>query len=729
MVETIEEETEKKEEEDVGLASPPPKAAEPEYNNAEAEEEDAAQKEEVFNEINTFLRKYTPATAVRGRTDTLDDRYLIKTNAPLPELDTKLSQAYEVVDEAQRDRELYALVCDPELPYRIKNMQELLRFEHPNVVELVACGPVELSQDNCVRLVAVHEKPKGRTLREILQGDRRKLSNSFLIDEIIAPLNDVLLNFAEKGVCHANLNLDTVYYGDRVQLGPCVAEPAGCSQDFYFESTERSQTVKLGKGETSIATDCYALGILVLHMLLGMRHFEKIDQRQYTLKRLTLGSYNILVGAREFKALEDFFKGVLNDNTAERWTPSQIDQWVKGKKYNLLTPSVLREAQRPFMFMEEDYFNRRALAHALAENWEEAKTALRNTYLSRWVEVSLHKEKMAEDVRMVMERTGGVVGKSERANNELVARTICILDPEGPVRYVNVAAFVDGMGVVLADAFRTKSQKMIQSVIEILDYNFFNYINELLDGAKNKAYSHLLWKLQSCSRYLRMQAMGFGIERILYELNPSLSCQSPLLKHESVLTIDEMLGAIDRMGTRKQRGFDYLDRHIAAFLATKLDITKEVKMQEMKVIPALAQNPQLIVLNMLAQAQRKAGRPKLKGLSSWAALKVLPLIDNFHSHSVRKRLRSGLRTASRSGDLDKIFDLLKDQHMLYEDHQGYRKAVARFTRNAKKIIKLESAKRLQSKADQLGTILAIIIAYTTLLVSISLVVQDIMQFG
>ena len=136
-----------------------------------------------------------------------------------------------------------------------------------------------------------------------------------------------------------------------------------------------------------------------------------------------------------------------------------------------------------------------------------------------------------------------------------------------------------------------------------------------------------------------------------------------------------------------------------------------------------------MVLNMLAQAQRKAGRPKLKGLSSWAALKVLPLIDNFHSHSVRKRLRSGLRTASRSGDLDKIFDLLKDQHLLHEDHQGYRKAVARFTRNAKKIIKLESEKRLQGKADQLGTILAIIIAYTTLLVSISLVVQDMMQFG
>lgn len=704
------------------------KAFPPEISNASAEERDIRDKENSSNEIAKFLKKHNPQPPVRGRKDALHDRYLVKHNESLPELNAPLAAACVATDDNLRERELYALICDRSLPYRLKNMQELEGFDHPNIIPLVAAGSVEFTHDDQVRMVAVYERPRGRKLSELLRERKGAFSEGFLIDDVIAPLCDVLRTFQERGICHGNINLDTVYYSDRIQLGECVSEPAGYSQQYYFEPTERAQAMPFGKGETTIGTDCYSLGILVLHLMFGYRHFERIDEREYMIRRLSLGSYNILVGAKEFKGMEDFLKGVLNDDPEERWTPVQIEQWVKGKKYNLLTPSVLREAQRPFMFNEEDYYNRRALAHALMENWEESKNALRTTHLSRWVEVSLHKNEMADSIRRVMEKTGGIHAISEKANNEMVARTICLLDPEGPVRYNMISAFVDGLGVVLADAFRTTNQKMIQSVIEVLDYNFYNYINDLLDGAKNKRYGTLLWKMQNCSRYLRMQAMGFGIERILYELNPTLPCQSPLLATENVLTAEEMLGALDRMGTRKSKGFDYLDRHIAAFLATRMDLNKELKLKEIALLPALAQNPQLIVLNMLAQVQRKAGRPKLKGLSAWAALRIVPLVDNFHSRTVRRKIRAGLRDASRTGDLDKIFELLKDQNLITEDYTGFQKAVGRFTRNAKKISQFENRRRLRSKSEQLGTILAMIVAYSMLLVSIGMVVKEFLYF-
>lgn len=695
----------------------------PEMSNASAEERDTKDKETTFLEIASFLKKYTAVPAVKGRKDMVDDRYIVHPHNNLPELGKNLSPACEAEDDTLRERRLYALILPKELPYRLKNLDVLAGVDHPNVLPLVAAGTVEFSGEEHCRMVAVHEKPHSRTIRQVMAERQTLFNEQTVIDEIIEPLGDALRLFKSKGIGHGCINIDTVYLGDRVQLGECVSEPAGYAQHFHFESPERGQATPLGKGEVTVATDCYALGVLVLYMLLGTKYFERIEERQYMNKRLMLGSYNTLVGGREFKALEDFLKGVLNDDPNERWTPEHIDQWVKGKKYNLLTPSVLREGQRPFQFLEEDYFNRRALAHAFAQNWEDAKPALRNNHLSRWVEVSLHKTELADNIRKVMEKTGGIQSISEKANSELVARTVCMLDPEGPVRYNMLSCFVDGLGVELAAAMKERDQKRIQACVETLDYNFFNYVNDLLDGAKTKRHGNLLWRMQNCSRYLRMQAMGFGIERILYELNPNLACQSPLLADENVLNAEELLYALDRMGTRKSSGFQYLDRHIAAFVAMRLDITKEAKLVEIKRIPALAQNPQLIVIHMLAQAQRKAGRPRLKGLSSWAALRVVPLIDNYHSRSIRRKLRISLKSAAKSGELEKIFDCIMDQAVVNDDLQGFQKAVHRFTKNAKQVSKLENKKRLQSRADQVGMIFALIVGYSTLLITTSVVMK------
>lgn len=699
-------------------------SAEPVMSDASAEEKDTKDKEETFLDIAGFLKKYTTAPAVRGRKDMLNDRYLVRPSDPLKHLSNALSEACEAEDDNVKERALYALILPKDLPYRLKNMDALAGIEHPNMLQLVGAGTVEYTENENCRMTAVYEKPLYRTVREVMKERKAVFTEQFVIDEVIAPLSEVLMIYKEKGISHACINLDTVFLGDKVQLGECVSQPPGFAQHYHFESPERSQADPLGKGEATVEADCYALGVLVLHMVLGLRYFERIDERQYLNKRLTLGTFNAVVAGREFKALEDFLKGVLNDDAHERWTPEHVDQWVKGKKYNLLTPSVLREGQRPFQFLGEDFLNRRALAHSFAQNWEEAKPVLRNNHLSRWVEVSLHKIEMAEAIRKIMEKTGGVHSTSEKASNELVARTICLLDPDGPLRYNMLSSFVDGLGALLADAMRERDQKRIHACVEVMDHNFFNFLNELQDGAKNKRYGNLLWRMQNSVRYLRMQAMGFGIERILYELNPTLPCQSPLLKFDNALNVEKLLYALDRIGGRKSKNFEYLDRHIAAYIAARLDITKEVKLSQIKQIPALSQNPQLIVISMLSQAQRKTGRPKLKGLTSWAALRVLPLIDNYHSRSIRRKLRVELRSAAKSGDLEKIIDCVTDSSAVNDDLQGFQKAVQYFSKNTKKIHKLENKKRLEDKANRSGMTLALVVAYSTLLITVTVVLKN-----
>lgn len=681
-----------------------------------AKEQDSKHRAEITAEINDFLKKYTPESSVLGKKGALHDRYIFRTNEEIPELSNELATACNVVDENNRERKIYGMVCRKDLPYRLKNMQALKGLDHTNVIQLVDYGAFECAEESRVKMGAVLEKPHGDTIRVVLESKHAQFTEGFIVDHVITPICDALLVFRNKGVSHGSINLDTVYMSEKVQLGECVSQPCGYAQNYMFEAPERCLVAPFGKGEAPIHVDCYALGVLVMHMLMGVKHYERMEEASFQRMRDTLGSYNALVGTKDVKSLVDFLKGVLNDDPHDRWSPEMVDLWIKGKKFNLLTPSILREAQRPFDFLGEDYFSRRALAHTIAKHWEEAKPILRTIHLSRWFEVSLHRNELAEAVRKLVDRTGGANSMSDRSNNELVARTIVLLDPEGPVHFLSVAANIDGLGPMLADAYRRRDQKMIQECLEILEYNYFGFAQEWIEDEKYRRSVGILMKMQNCARYLRVQSMGFGIERVLYELNPNLACQSQLLAEENVLTLDELLEALDRLGVRQARGFDYLDRHIAAFVASRLDISKEVKIKDLQSMPSLMQNPQLVILDMLSQAQRKIGKPKFKGLSHWSVLRILPLLDNFHSRTIRKNLRQNLKVAARTGDLDKLFHFLLDQNIVSEDANGFLKAVSQFSRNSKEIARLENPDKRQARATRIGTMFAMILAYAGLLV-------------
>ncbi|MBM3617690.1 MAG: hypothetical protein FJX23_04015 [Alphaproteobacteria bacterium] len=692
--------------------------------DSEAERKDAEDKQEAFVEVAGLLKKYNPVNKAYTRDDVLNSRFEIQVLREIQEFSNDFATAYEVKDETSSNQECYALRLDRTMPYRMKNIEAQLRMEHPNLLQLMAYGPVHYSDSDTINMTVVFEKPAGKPLREVLESKRHSLTERHIIEHIIAPISQILRSFQTAGISHGNINLDSVFLGESIQLGDCVSQPCGYAQHFHFESAERYQANPMGKGDSGTAMDCYALGILVAHIVLGARFFERVDVDSFINRRLVLGTYNILLGGREYSSLDDFFKGVLNDDPFERWTPEHIAQWVAGKKFNLLTPSVLREGQRPYPFNGEDYFNRRALANSFAQNWDDAQANLRTGHLSRWVEVSLHKNEMAEQLRKVMERTGGIHAGSERANNELVARSIMLLDPEGPMRYGRLSSYADGLGCILANAFRKMDQATMHHLAEIITYNFYALPKNAPTDRISKRALNVIAKLPACIQHLRTPAMGFGMERVLYELNPNLPCQSPLLAHEDVLTGEDMLNALDRLGKRQSQGFEYLDRHIAAFVATRIELQKEIKLADLRIISALSQNPQLIILFMLAQVQRKAGKPKLRGLTSWAVLRVIPLVDNFHSRSIRRKVRDNLKNAAKSGEIDRIFEALNDAAAVHEDTTGFQKAVHRYGKNVIQIDKLLDKEKLAVKSERIGMVLATIVGYSILLLTAAVVLKD-----
>src|SRR5690606_10232023 len=70
---------------------------------------------------------------------------------------------------------------------------------------------------------------------------------------------------------------------------------------------------------------------------------------------------------------------------------------------------------------------------------------------------------------------------------------------------------------------------------------------------------------------LKRPGPGFGPERALYELNPTLHCQSPMMGRRFVTDVDALLAALEETAGTIDGDKMLLDRHVAAFIAARFN--------------------------------------------------------------------------------------------------------------------------------------------------------------
>ncbi len=183
-----------------------------------------------------FLNGYTPTNEVTSREkDTVEERYVVQMQQPLPAFNTLHAKAYAAIDKENNANLLLAMVCAQEMPPRIKLARQLKRNPHPHLLPVLACQVAKLGQSGEERVVIIYERPKGKSLADIVAEQIRPLPERFIIERIIAPLSSAINHLDEMGFTHGRINADNVYFGDHVILGECCAEPSGLSQDFHFE--------------------------------------------------------------------------------------------------------------------------------------------------------------------------------------------------------------------------------------------------------------------------------------------------------------------------------------------------------------------------------------------------------------------------------------------------------------------------------------------------------------
>lgn len=670
--------------------------------------------------LENYKTNYVPGGEVK---DDLMSRFTLYPTRPLPEFDHAYAKAFEAHDNFNDHRLVYAMVCDNNMPTRDKAITDLTAFSAPYLAALLGAGTVKCSHLGESRTVLFIERPTGSRLSSLVEKQTR-LHEHRIIDNVLGPAIRALAAMAEKKVSHGHIYPHNFFIGDNPTLGECISAPCGSQSPFHYEPIERLLADPLGRGEANEKSDVYSLAILAYELMFGLDKIKALPRDTFIERLLANGSYQLFSNNRDFSdTFQDFFRGALNDNPAERWGIDQLVQWVNGKRFNMIAPMAPKEGARPLLFANEEFYSRPILAHAFHTHWREALKEAKNLKLDRWCETSLHRPELGEKIDRAMKYAGH--GSTDAQLNDMLTRVIAILDPTGPLRSQFLSLRPDAIGQMLANVMQHGGPEQNQ-LFGFIENDFGNFWAEQIESNKTPEISSAVWRLQKVRPLLKSKAIGFGPERVLYDLNPSLCCQSPLLKQYHVTTALDALKALDALAASLGPDTNFADRHLAAFITSKIDLNKEVRIHDLNTIPALANSQELVVMRILAKAQQKHPKVALVGLCGLVGMRIERMIDEIHNRVIRKRLKLQLKKLANGGNVYDVLTAVLNADVSFHDHDGFTKAIALHQINYDRIERLSNPAILEYKSKRAGGKIAMIISYTVLTITSYITLTDIL---
>jgi hypothetical protein len=683
---------------------------------------DSSQDSQHLTVFANFLQNYHPQHG-ETKKDTLAERYQIDSQKSLPEFSTPYAQAYVAKDITDGGKKLFALVCHPEVVARHATLRKMQSSPHPRLLPLLATGPIWLSHQREERFALIYPQPQGKSLAQCLTEKTLGINEVFLMDAIISPLVAAIEHLSLLGITHGAINPHNIYFGENVILGDCCAGPCGASQDFFCETVERLQSMPLGKGEGNNTHDYYALAALVLYLLHGPDHFSNRNPDEFITAILREGAHAALTnGKSNPDILDDFLHGILCQHSKDRWDATQIKAWLSGKRFNVLRPPLPSTSVRPFELGTIPAYSRREVAYVLHNNPSLARGALDTGQLAQWIAVSLRDKEFSETILRLGKTAADLSSGHDLQYNEYVMHILLLLDPEGPIRLGSMAFHIDGVDSLFAYLAAEKSEKDLLLLTKFIEMHMASYWLEQKQNdpgfTMTDGLHALFTKLEKLRASTRNLGLGFGVERILYELNPEMPCQSPFFDNRHIVSLPVLLMQLDQLAPAFANGQDPMDRHIAAFIACKLGIQHEIRLHDLAAIPALAAHRSVLALKLLVMAQEKSGIIRLPGLAHWLALRIAPTLEYIRSRTLRQKIKAGLLECVRSGSAIQMASVIINPGYAAEDHNGFSEAWNTFHENAKQIKAYRAGENIDALSERLGLEMAKFFAYGALAITL-----------
>ena len=620
-------------------------------------------------------------------------RYEIDFSDRLIHLDSPQAQAFAVRDLEGVSRHRFALVLKRNSYGRFARRAEFGTVDAGAMLQSLSHGTIAVPGVEHQRMTLVLERPAGGRVMMREGKSAERLDERAVIDRILVPMEDSLRALHRAGLTHRAVRPDNMFFRDQAdgpaRLGECFSAPPGFDQPDAFEPLESAMASPDGRGEGTPASDMFALGVTIVTLLRG-RWPATSRQPQRILRRIDRDSYRELAGRLSCSsAMQELLAGLLYDDPESRWNVDQLRAWLNNKSIGRRPFQHSKSAIRPFKIEGLSCSTPRAVAFALSRHGNAARNYLADGHLTRWLERSLGNIPLADAVSAMIGDGSEDDAARVKIDDKSIARLCRILDPEGPVYFHGVAVMLDGFGYAIAEAILSgdgASEKKLESMLA----NAFP-IEQLGPELSRARRQQIEAQFRNYQDFARGTAMGTGIERCLYEMNPGIHCQSPLLKGQSVSVLGELLPALNRIASGGEvPGEQPRDAHITAFLATHMPVPEQQRAANDISRASPGSQDCIHDLAYFARLQSLSGPLRLRNLARWLGANLQPAIQGFYSRTRRERLATKITNTVNSGDLSELLNLVNDRQELAIDREEYAHAVASHNHNAQMAVHFQT---------------------------------------
>ena len=597
---------------------------------------------------------YGPGTATRS-----GNAFEILAAQPLDELRSPHTTAFGCVCPERPGESFVALISDPGLPPRHELIEKLAALQLTNVLTPVGWGLVDLPKLPPASWATVFERPHGARVANAISDVIKPLSADDALRKTLPPLVATLRSFFDARITHRAIRPTNLFHqeqGQQLLLGDAVSAPPGVAQPLAYETIEGGMAQPHCRGAGGSADDLYALGVTLVFLLLGRDPTAAMDPNELLRAKIDRGSFMTIVGnSRLPPESSELVRGLLTDDPEQRWAIEDVENWLQGRrlKPRHQSPSTIM-ATRPFEFGGRSCYTARALADAFAKDPSAAARVIRSTDFEIWLQRSLADEKRSQAVNSVRNDVGD--SRSNLAQDlRLTARTCVALDPAAPMRYGDFSLAIDTFGTALVGAFNGRGTQQV--VGEILTAR----LPQLWIALQNSGLRPDLMALVTAKpfemlrRFAEDPRAGFGLERVLYELNPALHCLSPALQGEQVRKVSGILPVLEAAAGRGALGDGFIDRHIAAFIATH---SRHLGREPFDLLGGNPRQRVLGTLGILANLQSNFGPTTVPALGKLLTAQVSRLVEMFHSKERQKRVKAEIAKLAEKGALSDLHWLL-----------------------------------------------------------------------
>ncbi len=592
----------------------------------------------------------------------------IEVGTPRPELSHAFAKGYTAHGSDANPGRYVAVVCENGAQPRARLISQYANIAGVSMPQLVNANVIRWPVDNSQRMVFIFEDTLGKPLAETDHGLAAGWKPEKVIDLIVKPTIYTLKSMRDIDLSHGAIRPTRFYDGDKkniefAMLGECLSAPTSSTQPVLFEPIERALAQPLGRGPSTVSDDLYALGVSAAVFMRSKDLLRNPSDADIIRAKQEIGTFACLIGeSRLTGPILEFLRGVLADHSSDRWTIDDAVAWADGRRATPRQVAKRKPAQRSYEFCGQKFLLPQVLATEFIRRPAEASTAAESPELEQWLSRALADPETTARVEQAKSLTRDPTNRA--GGPEKIAAYISVaLDPQAPIRYKEIAFMPEGLGTLLSDAYARGNN--VQSFVDILQSSLQSYWLGV-HGDQQADIIAATQKFEQCRSLMRnAHNPGFGLERVVYLLNPDAPCLSPMFKNAYVRTPEDVVIGLNEACKTSPKPARLVDRHIIAFMAER--DRKSIEMHIYDINSAKPAQSYLGTLRCLAALQKRARMDALPELTLWMAELAKPVYATFHDRDLREEIRRRVEKVKDEGRLWRLLDTLTDPEMVAKD--------------------------------------------------------------